>query len=78
MFSRKDFVVMQKDTSKSIAITKLMAQSGWNQICGMMFYSYMRIGDDPEPITQKDDSYKFEDAMEPPGKPARSLSSRFR
>ena len=68
---------MQIDTSKSIAITKLMAQSGWNQIRGMMFYSYMRKDDDPEPSTQRNDSERFEDAIEPPDEPVRS-SSRFR
>ena len=66
MFSRKDFVVMSIDTSKSIAITKLLEQSGWNQICGLMFYSFMRIDDSPDTEPRKDDSSKFEDAIEPP------------
>ena len=43
MFNRKNLCVLTIDTSKSVAITKLMEESGWNQICGMMLYSYMRI-----------------------------------
>ena len=40
----------------------------------------MRIDDDPEPSTQRDDSGQFEDAIEPPDEPAResSITSRFR
>ena len=74
LFSRKDFCVMTIDTCRSHAITKLMEQSGWNQICGMMFYSYMNLPDDPDELPRKDDSGQFEDALEPPNTPAPQIS----
>ena len=69
MFSRRDYCVSTIDTNKSVSITKLMEQSGWNQICGMMFYSYMRFSEEPESTPRKNDSEEFQDAIEPPDEP---------
>ena len=77
MFSRKDLCINTIDTCRSHTITKLIDQSGWNQICGMMFYSYMRVSDNPDEMPRRDDSEQFEDAIEPPTEP-QPRTSRFR